>query len=79
MQFEVGADFNNILNHPLKSPDNYDMGVLGNFKLKVDPATLRPAIQDVTPNPDFGRLLYSYTQEGVNSRRAIRLRARITF
>jgi Carboxypeptidase regulatory-like domain/TonB dependent receptor len=76
---ELGADFNNILNHPLKSPDNYDIGVLGNFSLMVDPNTLKPAIQSVTPNPDFGRLITSYMQEGVDSRRAIRLRLRITF
>jgi hypothetical protein len=76
---ELGADFNNILNHPLKSPDNYDIGLLGNFTLKVNPTTLKPEIQDVTPNPDFGRLIASYTQEGVDSRRAIRLRVRITF
>ncbi len=76
---EVGADINNILNHPLKSPDNYDIGVLGNFTVKVNPTTLKPEFQDVTPNPDFGRLITSYTQEGVDSRRAIRLRMRITF
>ena len=76
---EFGADFNNILNHPLKSPDNYDIGVLGNFSVKVNPTTLRPEIESVTRNPDFGRLITSYTQEGVDSRRAIRLRIRLTF
>jgi hypothetical protein len=76
---ELGADFNNILNHPLKSPDNYDIGVLGNFSMKVNPATLKPEYESVTLNPDFGRLLTSYTQEGVDSRRTIRLRLRITF
>jgi len=79
VQAEVGADFNNILNHPLKSPDNYDIGVLGNFSVKVNPTTLRPEIESVTRNPDFGRLITSYTQEGVDSRRAIRLRIRLTF
>lgn len=79
LRLEVGADMNNILNHPLKSPDNYDIGSLGNFTLKVNPATLRPEIQDVQPNPDFGRLITSYQQEGVDSRRTIRLRARLTF
>jgi len=76
---EIGADFNNILNHPLKSPDNYDFGLLGNFTMKVNPTTLAAEYQDVTPNPDFGRLITSYTQEGVNSHRTIRLRLRITF
>jgi hypothetical protein len=76
---ELGADANNVLNHPLKSPDNYDIGSLGNFTMKVNPTTLKPEIQDVQPNPDFGRLLTSYAQDGVDSRRAIRLRLRITF
>jgi hypothetical protein len=76
---EVGADVNNIVNHPLKSPDNYDIGVLGNFSMKVNPTTLKPEYASVTPNPNFGRLITSYTQEGVDSRRAIRLRLRITF
>ena len=39
---EVGADINNILNHPLKSPDNYDIGLLGNFSMQVNPTTLKP-------------------------------------
>ena len=76
---QLGADFNNIFNHPLKSPDNYDIGVLGNFSMKVDPVTLKPGYGSVTPNPDFGRLITSYTQEGVDSRRDIRLRLRIMF
>lgn len=76
---ELGADVNNILNHPLKSPDNYDIGALGNFTLKVNPTTLKPEVQDVQQNPDFGRLLSSYAQDGVDSRRTIRLRLRITF
>ena len=37
LRSELGADFNNILNHPLKSPDNYDIGVLGNFSMQVNP------------------------------------------
>jgi hypothetical protein len=76
---ELGADFNNILNHPLKSPDNYDIGLLGDFSMKVNPTTLKPEYESVTPNTDFGRLITSYTQEGVDSRRTIRLRLRITF
>ena len=79
LRAELGADFNNIFNHPLKSPDNYDIGLLGNFSMGVNPKTLQPEFASVTPNPDFGRLLTSYTQEGVDSRRAIRLRLRITF
>jgi hypothetical protein len=40
--------------------------------LPLDPA-------DVTPNPDFGRLISSFTQEGIDNRRTVRLRLRITF
>ncbi len=79
IRMELGADMNNILNHPLLSPDNYDIGSLGNFTLAVNPKTLQPVIQDVQRNPDFGRLITSYQQEGVDSRRTVRLRLRITF
>jgi hypothetical protein len=76
---ELGADVNNLLNHPLKSPDNYDIGLLGDFSMTVNPTTLKPEIGTVNRNPDFGRLISSFTQEGVDSRRSIRLRLRITF
>ena len=76
---EVGADIQNILNHPMKSPDNYDIGVLGDFGMQVNPTTLKPEIEYVTPNPDFGRLITSYPQDGVESHRMVRLRLRITF
>jgi hypothetical protein len=76
---ELGADFNNIFNHPMKSPDNYDIGLLGNFSMQVNPKTLQPEFASVTPNPDFGWLITSYTQENVDSRRAVRLRLRLTF
>ena len=79
LRAELGADFNNIFNHPMKSPDNYDIGLLGNFSMKVNARTLQPEFASVTPNPDFGRLITSYTQENVDSRRAIRLRLRLTF
>jgi hypothetical protein len=54
---------------------------LGDFSVAVDPATLKPFIPSdlVNLNDDFGRLLSTYTQEGVDSRRTIRLRLRITF
>ena len=76
---ELGADVQNLLNHPLLSPDSYDIANLGDFSLQVNPRTLKPEIASVTPNPDFGRLLSSFSQEGVDSRRTIRLRLRITF
>lgn len=80
-----GADFDNVFNHPLFSPDSdYGGGggpfaFLGDFNVGVDPATLQPVVADVTPNPDFGRLLQTFNQEGVANRRTVRLRLRITF
>ncbi|HKF49841.1 MAG TPA: hypothetical protein VKB38_20940, partial [Terracidiphilus sp.] len=96
---QVGADFDNVFNHPMKAPDANDGGGggtfanLGDFYLGVDqnnaPAPgQQPALLPLDPNPDngltnynsdFGRLYRSYSQEGVDSRRSIRLRARITF
>jgi hypothetical protein len=89
---ELGADINNVFNHPLLSPDSdYGGGggpfaLLGDFSIAVDPTIPPPTgvpqllpITDVTPNPDFGRLINTFSQEGVDSRRTVRLRARITF
>jgi len=85
---QLGADVDNIFNHPLLSP-NSDAGGgggvfawLGSFNVRVDQTTgkllpLDPA--DVTPNTDFGRLISSFTQEGIDNRRTVRLRLRITF
>ena len=78
----LGADANNVFNHPLFSPDQGGETIanLGDFNIHVDPVTRRILpITDITPNPDFGRLLTSYTQEGVDSRRAVRLKLRIVF
>ncbi|WP_321473835.1 TonB-dependent receptor [uncultured Paludibaculum sp.] len=76
---EFGADIQNLLNHPLLSPGNMEISSLGNFSMQVNPATLKPEIASVTPNPDFGRLISSYTQDGVDSRRTVRLRLRVSF
>ena len=96
---QVGADFDNVFNHPMKAPDENDGGgggtfaMLGDFFLGVDQTTppapgQQPALLPIDPNPDngfvnynldFGRLYRSYSQEGVDSRRSIRLRARISF
>jgi Carboxypeptidase regulatory-like domain len=88
---QLGADVDNVFNHPLFSPDSDSGGgggsfaLLGDFNIRVDPATgrLLPIGQghpeDIIPNPDFGRLINSFSQEGVDSRRTVRLRLRITF
>jgi len=78
-----GADFDNIFNHPIRMP-NQDFGdgsfsYLGGFDVQVNPNTLRPEVEDVNPNPDFGRAYSTFPQEGIDSRRTIRLRLRVTF
>jgi hypothetical protein len=95
MEVQIGADIDNVLNHPMLSPDANDGGgggtfaQLGDFNLAVDQTTKpapgqQPRLLPITPdlvniNPDFGRLYRSYEQEGVDSRRSIRLRGRFTF
>ena len=88
---QLGADVNNIFNHPLLSP-NSDYGGgggpfawLGSFRIDVDQTTgpqetdkLLP-ITRVLPNDSFGRLINTFTQEGIDNRRTVRLRLRITF
>jgi hypothetical protein len=77
---DLGADFNNVFNHPLKAPTDNSFAQLGSFNIGVDPNTRRILpITDVTPNPDFGRLITSYSQENIDSRRTTRLKLRITF
>ena len=80
-----GADIDNVFNHPLFSPDSdYGGGggpfaMLGDFDVGVDPSTFKPFITNVNTNGDFGRLINTFSQEGVDGRRTVRLRLRITF
>ena len=85
---QIGADVDNIFNHPLFSPNQDDGGgggsfaEVGEFNIRVDPNTghLLPLLEsDLIRNAQFGQLLNSYSQEGVDSRRTVRLRLRITF
>ncbi|MBI2687294.1 MAG: carboxypeptidase regulatory-like domain-containing protein [Acidobacteria bacterium] len=77
---DFGADINNLFNHPLLSPADNAIANLGSFAIEVDPATLKiKPIARVTPNPDFGRLTTSFAQDGIDLRRAVRLRLRVTF
>lgn len=81
---DLGAQINNLFNHPLFSPNqdgqDGDFANLGDFNLTVDPNTLKlMPITDVNRNPNFGRLITSYTQEGVDCRRTVRLMLRFTF
>src|SRR6266542_1305341 len=84
VKLEVGADFNNVFNHPLRSPTNADAAFefthIGTFFVEVDPKTAKLLpIAQVDTNPNFGRLIQSYTDEGIDNRRTIRLRLRLTF
>jgi hypothetical protein len=91
----LGADFDNLFNHPIKMPNldfaDSSFSNLGGFLIQVDPTTRRPMLahtdlNDPTSplvpfdrNPDFGRAFSTFSQEGVDSRRTTRLRLRITF
>ncbi len=83
-KLEVGADFNNVFNHPLRSPTNpddaFEFTHIGTFFVEVDGATGRLLpITDVELNDNFGKLNRSYTDEGIDNRRTVRLRLRFTF
>jgi hypothetical protein len=83
----LGADFDNIFNHPIRMPDldfaDGSFAYLGGFNIAVDPNTRMPTLAGVTPNDDpvfgFGRASSTFSQEGIDSRRTVRLRLRITF
>ena len=87
----IGADIDNIFNHPILAPDFNNGGSGGNFanvgafNMDVGPPPgpgQQPALLPITRfiyNPAFGQLIQSFDQEGVSARREIRLRARITF
>ena len=84
VSFQLGADADNVFNHPLLSPDSNssdDFSNVGSFTVHLDPNTgaIQPLTTDFVPNPDFGLKYQSVTQEGVDNRRSIRLRGRITF
>jgi len=79
----LGADVNNLFNHPIRMPDldfaDGSFAFVGDFDVQVDPNTLRPQLEDFTPNPDFARAFQTFSQEGVEGRRTVRLRLRIAF
>jgi hypothetical protein len=80
IRLQVGADFNNVFNHPLWSPVGPEIGQLGNFLVSLDQqgnSVILP--ENVFTNPDFGRNTVSTSQEGIDSRRSIRIRLRLTF
>ncbi|MGI9168502.1 MAG: TonB-dependent receptor domain-containing protein [Pyrinomonadaceae bacterium] len=78
-KLEVGADFNNVFNHPLRSPQSLYFANVGDFTIGVNPTTRNVFIKNVIPNANFGRTNVSFNQEGIENRRLIRLRLRLTF
>ncbi len=77
-RLEIGVDFNNVFNHPLLSPLDTGFANLGDFDIGLN-ASGQPVIAAVNPNQDFGRNNFSWTQEGIDNRRSIRAKLRLTF
>jgi hypothetical protein len=77
-KLEVGVDFNNVFNHPLLSPLDTQFGNLGDFDIGLN-SSGQPVITNVNTNDNFGRNNFSFTQEGIDNRRSIRAKLRLTF
>jgi hypothetical protein len=88
----LGADFDNIFNHPIRMPNldfaDGSFSYLGGFNIQIDPNTLQPQLELDPTNPtgfkikrnsDFARAFSTFSQEGIDSRRTVRLRLRIAF
>jgi len=79
-RLEIGADLNNAFNHPLRSPNDLNFARLGSFVLEVDQTTgkLLP-ITNFERDENFGRIRTSFNQDGIDNRRTVRLRLRLSF
>ena len=83
----LGADVDNIFNHPIRMPDldfaDTNFSNLGTFNIAIDPSTQLPVLAGVVRNNDpvtgFGHASSTFSQEGIDSRRTVRLRLRISF
>jgi hypothetical protein len=78
------AVLDNAFNHPLRPQvgDSSTLANLGSFDIGVNPKTLRLNPLDpatIIPNPDFGRFIFSNSQEGIAAQRLVRLSMRLTF
>jgi hypothetical protein len=79
-KLEVGVDFNNVFNHPLLSPLGTGFGQIGDFDVSLNAAGQPVILPDhVNLNADFGRNNNSFTQEGIDNRRSVRVKLRLTF
>jgi hypothetical protein len=77
-KLEVGVDFNNVFNHPLLSPLDTGFANLGDFDIGLN-SSGQPVITNVNANDNFGRNNFSFSQEGIDNRRSIRAKLRLTF
>jgi hypothetical protein len=84
----IGLNFravlDNAFNHPLRPivGDSSTVADLGSFDVGVNPKTLKLLPLDpgtINPNPDFGRFIFSNSQEGIAAQRLVRLSLRLTF
>lgn len=78
-RLRLGAQFNNVFNHPLRPPSDIQVANLGTFNLAVNSTTRQAEIASFDRNPDFGRFFDSFSQENIDSRRTIRITLRLTF
>jgi len=80
VKMDLGVDMDNAFNHPLLSPADNTIANLGSFSIRIDPSTGRILpITEVARNPDFGRLVNSFAQEGIAPSRRIRIKLRLSF
>jgi hypothetical protein len=81
-KLEVGVDFNNVFNHPLLSPLDLSFANLGSFNIALTPTgqiVIPTDDANLQRNQNFGRNNNSFTQEGIDNRRSIRAKLRLTF
>ncbi len=79
-RLKLGVQFDNAFNHPMRAPsDDQYLAWLGTLNLAVNQATRKLQIASLDRNLDFGHFFESFNQEGVDSRRTIRLTLRFSF
>jgi hypothetical protein len=82
VRMRLGAQFNNVFNHPLLAPSNDSaiaLSRIGTINLGVNPANRQVTIASIDTNEEFGRFRDSFKQEGIDNRRTIRITLRLTF
>ena len=79
VRMRLGAQFNNVFNHPLRPPSDNTIALLGTFNIAVNPTTRQVELASLDRNVDFGRFFDSFNQESIDNRRTIRITLRLTF